>query len=392
MALMQKRAVADPAMGVSDVMRALRGFMSKSREWDLHQLTQHPQGSKAFSWKTSPHPAWMAQCSDLVQELLKIAPNGLVTSSKLKTAVAKLAQERKINFTTMSEDDFQDAIDMRIRVVLSQYRAVKMSKEAAQRCLRKASDLEGEQIQKVLSRLSVDGTSTSSTQKETSLALVPYKNQEQKKEQKDIYKRILQKNDSMDSNTDPGLARKVTTPKRKPSPKAPKKGGSGCLLVEPEDSSAAGSPTPVKKPKGASNFAAGNENYGLSSEDMDLVENHLGTELEKSKPPKILKKPAGKAVSLQKEKEKKQKEKEKKKVQEKKTKVEKVEKKEKKKKGKGKAKKTTSFRHRATSSAYHKAKKAAKKLGYDMETCKSMARAASRKVAQQIDNGILKET
>ena len=122
-----------------------------------------------------------------------------------------------------------------------------------------------------------------------------------------------------------------------------------------------------------------------------MVEKQLGTELEKSKPPKILKKPAAKAVSLQKEKEKKQKEKEKKKVLEK-TKVEKVEKKEKKKKGKGKAKKTTSFRHRATSSAYQKAQKAAKKLGYALETCKSMARAASRKVAQQIDNGILKDT
>ena len=95
MALMQKRSVADPAIGVSDVMKALRCTMSKSREWDLHQLTQHPQGAKVFSWKTSPHPAWMAQCSDLVQELLKIAPNGLVTSSKLKSAVAKLGQEKK---------------------------------------------------------------------------------------------------------------------------------------------------------------------------------------------------------------------------------------------------------------------------------------------------------
>ena len=64
-------------------------------------------------------------------------------------------------------------------------------------------------------------------------------------------------------------------------------------------------------------------------------------------------------------------------------KVEKVKKEEKKEKGKGKNKQTSSFRHRA---------KAAKKLGYDEETCKSMARAASQKVAEQIDNGTLKET
>ena len=124
-------------------------------------------------------------------------------------------------------------------MVLSQYRAVKMSKEAAQRCLRKASDLEGEKIQNVLSRLAVEAASTSSAQVDNSLALVPYNNQQHEREQNDIYQRILEKNDSVGSTADEGLARKkVATPKRTASPKAKVKASSSCLLVEPEKTEA----------------------------------------------------------------------------------------------------------------------------------------------------------
>lgn len=55
-----------------------------------------------------------------------------------------------------------------------------------------------------------------------------------------------------------------------------------------------------------------------------------------------------------------------------------------------KAMKST-FRHRKTSSAYHSAKTAAKNAGYSPRSQKAKAKAASQKVAAQIDQGILKE-
>ena len=54
-------------------------------------------------------------------------------------------------------------------------------------------------------------------------------------------------------------------------------------------------------------------------------------------------------------------------------------------------KKKTSFLHRATSSAYHKARLRAKAQGFSIEAQKAAGRSASREVAQKIQNGVLKE-
>lgn len=51
----------------------------------------------------------------------------------------------------------------------------------------------------------------------------------------------------------------------------------------------------------------------------------------------------------------------------------------------------STFRHRMTSSAYHKARVLAKQQGMSPESSKRMAREASRKAAAEIDAGILTE-
>ena len=56
-----------------------------------------------------------------------------------------------------------------------------------------------------------------------------------------------------------------------------------------------------------------------------------------------------------------------------------------------KGKKKTTFRHRATSAAYHTAKKRALKQGQSIECAKAAGRTASRKAAEDIDSGLLKD-
>lgn len=58
--------------------------------------------------------------------------------------------------------------------------------------------------------------------------------------------------------------------------------------------------------------------------------------------------------------------------------------------GNGEEKKS-SFKHRKTSSAYHKEMARCKRLKMSPQACKKMARAAYASVAQQIDSGVLKE-
>ena len=61
------------------------------------------------------------------------------------------------------------------------------------------------------------------------------------------------------------------------------------------------------------------------------------------------------------------------------------------KKSKENGKKKTTFRHRATSAAYHTAKKRALQQGQSVECARAAGRTASRKAAENIDSGILKD-
>ena len=51
----------------------------------------------------------------------------------------------------------------------------------------------------------------------------------------------------------------------------------------------------------------------------------------------------------------------------------------------------TTFRHRATSSAWNRAKSSALKMGHSPTTAKAMGREAASEVARKIDAGLLTE-
>ena len=145
------RAVADPSLGVSDLMKVLRAEMAVTKSWDLWAKLAHPNGPHAqFSWKTAPNPTWMAQTADLMYRFVAIAPNGILHSSKLKQAVLKLQQEKKINFSKYHEETFADKCDYRIRCLLTKFRMLKQKNEEYSRCMRKCYEAEQQAIDQVL--------------------------------------------------------------------------------------------------------------------------------------------------------------------------------------------------------------------------------------------------
>ena len=151
------RAVADPSLGVSDLMKVLRAEMAVTKSWDLWAKLAHPNAPQAqFSWKTAPNPTWMAQTADLMYRFVAIAPNGILHSSKLKQAVLKLQHEKKINFSKYHEELFADKCDYRIRCLLNQYRMLKQKKDEYSRCMRKSSEAEQQAIDQVLDLMDVE--------------------------------------------------------------------------------------------------------------------------------------------------------------------------------------------------------------------------------------------
>ena len=152
-----RRQVADPLLGVADLMKVLRAEMATCQSWDLWKLLEHPGGRNAtFSWKTAPVPAWMEKTSALMERFVAIAPNGVLQEAKLRQAILKLGHERKINYTRWNEEVFSDKCDHLIRVVLSHFRLLKQKQDEYQRCMRKATEAEQTAIDQVLANMNLE--------------------------------------------------------------------------------------------------------------------------------------------------------------------------------------------------------------------------------------------
>ena len=156
MILSVKRQVADPSLGVGDMMRVLRAEMASKASWDLWKYLLHPQANAKFNWRTAPHPGYMAQTADLMYRFCSIAPNAVLSGSKLRQAILKLGHERKINWSKYNEDEFSDRCDFKVRVLLAQFRLLKQRTDDYTRCMRKASEAEQLAIDKVLAIMCLD--------------------------------------------------------------------------------------------------------------------------------------------------------------------------------------------------------------------------------------------
>lgn len=441
-----RRQVADPSLGVGDMMKVLRAEMASKASWDLWKYLLHPQSNATFNWKTSPHPGYMAQTADLMYRFCSIAPNGILQGSKLRQAILKLGHERKINWSKYNEDEFSDRCDFKIRVLLSHFRCVKQKAEEYTRCMKKASEAEQLAIDKVLALMCLDskdgGEDMVAPPKQTSgedclgdgppvaaasssTALVPFEPGKKRdgSAAKGIFQKILTKQDSNTSTEQhmeeplPLVASLEAKAVQQPSLEINKKRLSRqpgfCVLPE-EPMALPASPMLVKKekkkeqetvaPEAAAKKVVKHGAKILSDDDVDIINealqsNNLSTgssaapgaakEKEKKDSKKKMKKPA--AASKQNSPKKKAQPKKQNAASKKPAGPPGVIPDD----GEGSAdcvqKKKSSFRRRKTSSAYHKEMARCESLNMSPTACKKMARAAYSNVAQQIDSGVLKE-
>ena len=395
----QKRLVADPSIGVMDLMKVLRVWMAQNTKQDLLVAVSCP-GSCQWSWKTAPNPTWMKQVHDLMKEFFeKVAPNGVLPSAKLKAAISKMCADAKINKSKMHDQDFADRCDNVIRIVMAQFRTVKKSMEEYQRLMRKATPEEKDAIDSALSvlKVSIEDAAVQDAippdEPSTSLAIVPYKAwgghaSSSSSDSVNIFKNILSKQDSspskipMEQKTVSNAAEKgeAADPFATMMEKTKNVFLQGGLCVPADESTAsetASAPSPkVKKPKIVSRSGSNSANkkdaaapkagLGLTEDDLEIMEEALGQEAPSSKPKKI-KKPAasGKAKAKSKASPKK--------------------------KTKKKGDLKTTFRHRATSSAWASAKRRALAMGQSPKSARQAGRAAAMEVSRQIDSGVLQE-
>ena len=93
---------------------------------------------------------------ELVQRVFSVCPNGVVQSSKLKMALQKSQTEKgRLNYTKKTDGDFLDLTDQYLRMLCANWRWLKSDAVAYGRLFRKASGLEKQTVDEVLSYLNL---------------------------------------------------------------------------------------------------------------------------------------------------------------------------------------------------------------------------------------------
>ena len=431
---MAVRATVDPAIGVRPLIKAIQNHLDRKGTKDLESSLAVPDG-KPWGWKRAVNPLWMISMAPLAYDLICEAKNAVLPSKKVKLAIQKLCDDKKIQ-TKNAKRELCDAIDncdQMIRVLVSQFRKAKQDNECYLSLVRKMSEDEKRTLDAVLAMIDLShpgvASETSSfeaqivpVQASAASSSMPQPMSQDAPPQKEIFRRILSKQPSSPWN-DPAHG----------APPSPKEGLSSVLaLAKPEEpkpcvgvkrqnaaifedkegqpphaalkrqnarifggmvvgqwiSSSAESEEPEhQKPKTKREVSF---NQYLSDGEQNALEKALSLDC-----PKIKKKPATKKKPAAAEVKKKPSLCPSKKPAGKNVASGgSVENKE---VGKAalakdnKAERKSSFKHRKTSSAYHSAKKEALKQGKDLEEATELARQASQKVAAQIDAGLLKE-
>ena len=82
------RLVADPTVGMGDIMDIYRKFIKAKGSKDLWSLVQPgPSGPRTYTFKSRPNAEWMMNTAELIYDMLDIAQNTKVASKKNRTSL-----------------------------------------------------------------------------------------------------------------------------------------------------------------------------------------------------------------------------------------------------------------------------------------------------------------
>ena len=144
------RQVADPSVTVGDLMEPLESFLETTGDKNVMKHLQPPPNT---SWKTS---TWLAGLATLFEDYLKVAPNAIISSKKHKTAIIRLEEKHRINFSKKNTDEFADLIDDFIRMGLSHLRALKQQPEKKEQAFRRADKEQQKTLSHVIDLIRFD--------------------------------------------------------------------------------------------------------------------------------------------------------------------------------------------------------------------------------------------
>jgi hypothetical protein len=133
---MTTRLAPDPAVGVSDLCDIIEQYIvTKEGNRDLRHICEL---LKDCTWKSAADVSVLCSVAPLLTMFCKVAPNGVVSSSKLRTALMKCNVRQQLLHGTWPFDHFADKFDNSVRIGLSKLRELLTNTLARERAYKKA--------------------------------------------------------------------------------------------------------------------------------------------------------------------------------------------------------------------------------------------------------------
>ena len=193
--------VADPSIGVGDLMTPIKNLLSRTAERDLLVYLKPPFGA---GWKSAIPVGWICTHSTLFSDYISLAKNTLVSSKKHKSALEKLDSEEGIMKGKKLREDGVELLDDWLRMGLSHIRQCRQVEDLRSRAQKRCSAKEWETFENLLALVDLGAHEASG-----STAMVPYvenKDKDQKGEDVPL-------DDSQQSSLSQPSSSKTNTPK-----------------------------------------------------------------------------------------------------------------------------------------------------------------------------------
>ena len=145
-----KRLVADPLVGVADLMQPVENLLQREKGINLAKYIQPPSG---VSWKSAVPVEWLCKHQELLTDYINISKNTIISGKKHKLALEKLHHQHDILGGRKSTQDAVDYVDDTIRMALSHLRQMCQVVQKKDTTYRKCSPAMQETLEKLLVKI-----------------------------------------------------------------------------------------------------------------------------------------------------------------------------------------------------------------------------------------------
>ena len=153
------RLIADPNITATALQSILTSFLNYKGHKNLWLVVAPPpSGPSTYGWHASPQGEWMVKASGLIYDLLGIAPNTKIQSTRLMKALKTMHESKDLDLETSTSRTVQDCLDrldFTIRILMSQVRQLKSSPSLKTKMYRNMSKKEQMALDLILEKTSL---------------------------------------------------------------------------------------------------------------------------------------------------------------------------------------------------------------------------------------------